>query len=90
MKLRIRELRKERGWTGQYLADLVGITKGYVSELENGKKAPGGMLLFRLARAFNCDVPDLFDGSPEDRDAAELGWSSFILASPSWFPTLPG
>lgn len=72
MRIRLQELRKARDWTGQDVADKLGITKGYVSELENGKKTPGARLLMRMAAAFGCEVHELFDGSPEDRTAAEL------------------
>ena len=47
MKYRIRELRKALGWTGQDLADRVGTTKGYISELETGKRDGGIPFLLR-------------------------------------------
>ncbi|RID91526.1 XRE family transcriptional regulator [Gemmobacter lutimaris] len=72
MKLRIRELRKSNKLTGEQLADLVGISKGYVSELETGKKSPGADLLMRLADALHCEVHELFSGSQSERDTASL------------------
>lgn len=67
MGLRIRILRKERGLTGEQLAEMVDVTKGYISELENGKKLPGADLLMRLAEALHCEVYDLFEGTKAAR-----------------------
>lgn len=72
MKLRIKQIRKDRGWTGDTLAGKVGITKGYVSEIETGKKKPGAATLIRLAEAFGCPVGDLFEGDAGERAEAEL------------------
>lgn len=71
MGLRIRTLRKERGLTGEQLAEMVGITKGYISEIETGKKTPGAGLVIRFAAALNCEVYELYEGSlDEQKDAA--------------------
>lgn len=71
MGLRIRTLRKERGLTGEHLADMVGVSKGYISELETGKKTPGAALVMRLAVALKCEVYQLYEGSDEEqKDAA--------------------
>lgn len=72
MKLRIKDLRKDRGWTGDTLAGKVGITKGYVSEIETGKKTPGAATLIRLAEAFDIKVGELFEGDPAQQAEAEL------------------
>lgn len=72
MGLRIKILRKERGLTGEQLAEMVGITKGYISELENGKKTPGAGLVMRFAEALRCEVSDLYEGSSEEKRDATL------------------
>lgn len=72
MGLRIRILRKELGLTGEQLADIVGVTKGYISEIETGKKTPGAALLIRFAAALKKEVYELFDGSEDERRSASL------------------
>lgn len=72
MKMRIRELRKERGLTGDQLGELVGVSKGYISEIETEKKMPGADLLFRLAEQLQCEVADLFEGSSGAKHSASL------------------
>ncbi len=59
---RIRLLREKRGWTQQQLADMTGIGRVHVSELENGKREAGLRMLEKLAASFENTVSDLVDG----------------------------
>ncbi len=59
---KIRELRKERRWTQQRLAALVGITQGYLSQLERGNGSFTAGQLLTLLKRFNVPL-DYF--SPE-------------------------
>lgn len=61
MKLRIRELRKKKGLTGEQLADKIGTSKSYVSEMENGKKFPSGEFLRRLSEELDASIVELFE-----------------------------
>lgn len=61
MKLRIKELRTERGWSVQALADAVGLSKSYVSDLENGKRRASDYRLEKFAQAFGVSIFDLID-----------------------------
>lgn len=56
---KIRALRSKHGWTQQQLADLTGIGRVHVSELENGKREAGLRMLERLAESFDTTVSDL-------------------------------
>jgi transcriptional regulator with XRE-family HTH domain len=53
---RIRLLREKRGWTQQQFADLTGIGRVHVSELENGKREAGLRMLEKLAATFGVTV----------------------------------
>ena len=58
----IRKLRFEHGeMTQQALADACGITRQTVIALEGGKYAPSLELAFRIARAFDAGVEDVFE-----------------------------
>ena len=50
---KLRQKRKEKGYTSQELADLCFINHGYVRQLESGQKVPSTPLLLSL-----CDVLD--------------------------------
>jgi putative transcriptional regulator len=57
----IRRLRFDHGeMTQEALADRVGVTRQTIIALEAGKYTPSLSLAFRLARAFNKRVEDVF------------------------------
>jgi transcriptional regulator with XRE-family HTH domain len=55
----IKELRKQKRITLQQLADLTGLTKGYLSKIERAKKAPPYSTLNKIALALNVDAASL-------------------------------
>ena len=57
----VRRLRFDHGeMTQQQLADKVGVTRQTIIAIEADKYAPSLPLAFRLARAFNTTVEDVF------------------------------
>ncbi|MBP3846651.1 helix-turn-helix transcriptional regulator [bacterium] len=58
---RIRELRKSRGMTQEYLSELINIDIPNLSNIERGKKFVSGNTITKIAKAFNVDEKDLFD-----------------------------
>lgn len=59
---RIQDLRKKKGWTLEQLALEAGVTKGFISQVENGKTQPGGKVLFGIARALGASTDWLLAG----------------------------
>ena len=60
---RVRELRQKKGWTLDQLAGEVGVSKGSLSLLENGKARPAGLVMLRIANALDASVDYLLRGS---------------------------
>lgn len=58
-------LRKKQKLTLQKLADLTGLTKGYLSKIERSKKSPPYSTLNRIARALGVDVGFLINQNAE-------------------------
>ena len=56
----IREARTERHLTQEQLAEAAGITKKYVSGIENGKNNPTYSVLCRLVTVLQLPVESLF------------------------------
>lgn len=56
---KIRALRKERGWTSDYLAKISGCTQSTISEIENGKRSPQYDTLEKIAKAFKLPLIDI-------------------------------
>jgi len=62
---RVKELRKERGWTQTELAKRSGLSRGYIANLEGSKsiKRPSASVLLNLARAFRIKPEDLYQAA---------------------------
>lgn len=61
---RIKERRAEKGLTSAELARRAGISKGYLSELENGgvgAPKPSAEIVYRIARELGTTIADLME-----------------------------
>jgi transcriptional regulator with XRE-family HTH domain len=58
---RVRELRTERGWSQEVLAEAADLNRSYLSEIEQGLVSPTILVVMRLARAFEVSLPELFE-----------------------------
>lgn len=70
----IKEWRKHRDLSQEELADRMGITRGYVSQVENGKRRYDQLFLEAAAQALNCDPADLLIRDPTDKNAPWSIW----------------
>jgi len=57
----VRRLFEHREMTQQRLADLAGCTRQTILALEQGKYVPSLALAFRIARAFDERLEDVFE-----------------------------
>ena len=60
MKNRMRVLRAEKDWTRAQLAAMIGVSRQAIIGVENGKYEPGLALAFKIARAFEKNVAEVF------------------------------
>lgn len=67
---RVAALRAARAWTQGDLAQAVGVTKGYVSKIENGRIVPPVGTLLKIAEALRGDVAELLKAPAEGGDDA--------------------
>lgn len=58
---KLREFRARYRITQEELARRVGVTRQTIIAIENGKYLPSLKLAFKLARAFNVKIEDLFE-----------------------------
>jgi transcriptional regulator with XRE-family HTH domain len=59
---RVRELRARKGWTLEQLAKEAGVSKGFLSAVENNHNQPSGRVLLHLAQALGASVDYLVQG----------------------------
>ena len=60
--LRLRSLRKKKGWTQVELADYLGLRRTYVSDLERGKRNVSLLTMEIIARGSKLSVSQLLRG----------------------------
>ncbi|HEJ9136008.1 helix-turn-helix domain-containing protein [Serratia marcescens] len=59
---RVRELRKERGWSQEEFADKCGLDRTYVSGIERGVRNPTLEVIGTIALGLDLKINKLFDG----------------------------
>jgi transcriptional regulator with XRE-family HTH domain len=64
----IKKLRKKNNLTLEKLADLTGLTKGYLSKVERSEKAPPYSTLNKIAGALGLEVTSIFEKDIEPLD----------------------
>lgn len=57
---RVRELRLERNWTQQDLADAVGVSRQSINSIECNRYVPSLQLALEFSEVFDCTMEDIF------------------------------
>lgn len=55
----LRELRLKKGLSQEKLAEEIDSHQVYVSEIENGKKLPSLLVLYKIARFFDLSLSEV-------------------------------
>lgn len=82
MNLKLKQARKENGYSQADLADALGVDIKTVGNWERGKTLPDIEQLWKCAKALNTDPNDLlgwYEEHPEDRPAAPAGAEGELL-----------
>jgi transcriptional regulator with XRE-family HTH domain len=69
---RIKERRGELGWTQGVLSQKAGISKSFLSDLENGKRSVGADTLLNIARSLGRSIDFLMTGEKTEGTQAEV------------------
>jgi putative transcriptional regulator len=57
---RVKELRDQRGWTQQQLADAVGVSRQSINSIERNRYVPSLPLALTFSQVFGCATDDIF------------------------------
>jgi len=63
---RIREIREKRGMTQDKLAEAAGLSKSFLSEVENDKSNISSRILLRIANELGASMDYLLDGTVKE------------------------
>lgn len=69
---KFKAFRKANKLTLQQMAAKLGVSNGFLSEVENNKKMPGGDVLISLKRNYDISLDYLLSDGPTAKFAAEL------------------
>ena len=69
---RIREKRLDLGWSLDNLAKVTGLSKGYLSQIENSEKNPPIGTLTKIAYGLGENVVDLISGGEQRKTTAKF------------------
>lgn len=57
---RIAELRKEKGLTQEQLADIIEVHRTYIGFIEQGKRNPTIVNIYKIAKALKTSLKEIF------------------------------
>ena len=70
---RIKELRQQKGWTQQQLADAVGVSRQSINSIECNRYVPSLQLALAFARVFECATDAIFTLEIHSGDSEKTG-----------------
>lgn len=70
--IRVRELRKAKGWTLEQAAAQAGLARSTLSKIENGQMSPTYEALKKLALGMAISVPQLFTPAPQPQVSGRI------------------
>lgn len=79
MTLKIRSLRKAKGLTQEQLAEMAGVSRSQLSEIESETKPANTLRLGSIARALGVQIDQLFEEGSRDRYKDELSTLSDLM-----------
>lgn len=69
---RIRKRRKQNGWTLSDIAKVTGLSKGHLSQIENGERVPPISTLTKIAFALGTHITALISGESATADISPI------------------
>lgn len=57
----VKQLRVERGWTQQRLAEAVKVSRQSINSIERNRYIPSLPLALKFARIFGCTTDEIFE-----------------------------
>ncbi len=58
---KIKQLREQKGYSIEYLANVANIDRTYISDIEKGKRNVSLLIIEKLAKALDVTIQELFN-----------------------------
>lgn len=75
----LKEKRVEAGFSCQSLANVIGVSKGFISQVENGKSGMDERTAIRIATVLNIDAVDIVE-SLSIAEESDPAWLRFLMS----------
>lgn len=75
----IAELRREKNWTQEQLAEKLGVSNRSVSRWENGKTLPDLSLMYCICNVLGITIQELLNGAREEESVRRKDTVEFVL-----------
>lgn len=62
---RIQRVRRHLGKTADWVASNIGLTRGAITQIENGRNNINATLLWKIATILECDIKEFFPNVPD-------------------------
>lgn len=69
----IQRRRIEKNFSQEYLAEITGLHRTYISQLERGLKSPSVRVISHITRALNVKMSEFFQGVEESLSVDKPG-----------------
>jgi transcriptional regulator with XRE-family HTH domain len=68
---KLQRYRQEKGWSQEYLAEVTGLHRTYISQLERGLKSPSVRVLSHITNALGLRMSEFFSSVEESLSVNE-------------------
>jgi transcriptional regulator with XRE-family HTH domain len=58
---KIKQLREQKGYSIEYLANIANIDRTYISDIEKGKRNVSLLIIEKLSKALDVTIQELFN-----------------------------
>jgi transcriptional regulator with XRE-family HTH domain len=58
---KVKQLREQKGYSIEYLANIANIDRTYISDIEKGNRNVSLLIIEKLAKSLDVDIKILFD-----------------------------
>ncbi len=72
LSLRLKALRKEKGWSLDRTSKETGVSKAMLGQIERGESSPTLATLWKIASGFNTSLSSFIDSNPQDLTSPDV------------------
>ena len=76
---RIKRIRNRFDKSASWVAERIGLTRGALTQIENGRNNVSAILLWKIANVLHCDVKEFFPAVPDSTSLSQADLNIIAL-----------